>query len=93
MSVQYNPTQLRQSWEHVCVVVDGQMVDIFLNGDNKATGELEVAEEDATATVDGILILAQDQDKHGGGFDPKQSFSGMISDYNIFSRCKQFLAH
>ena len=68
------------------------MVDIFLNGDKKTSGELEVT-EDETAPVDGIMVLAQDQDKPGGGFDPKQSFSGMMSDFHIFSRCIKFLYH
>ena len=34
----------------------------------------------------GILILAQEQDSFGEGFDKKQSFIGNIAQFNIFER-------
>ena len=34
----------------------------------------------------GILILAQEQDSFGEGFDKKQSFIGNIAQFNIFGR-------
>ncbi|XP_019220143.1 C-reactive protein [Oreochromis niloticus] len=39
-----------------------------------------------------IIVLGQEQDTHGGGFDIKQSFVGMMSDVHMWdytlSRCK-----
>ena len=35
---------------------------------------------------DGLLILGQEQDTFGGGFDKFQSFSGKISQFNMFQR-------
>ena len=34
----------------------------------------------------GLLILGQEQDTFGGGFDKFQSFSGKISQFNMFER-------
>ena len=34
----------------------------------------------------GLLILGQEQDSFGGGFDKFQSFSGKISQFNVFQR-------
>ncbi|KAL3060279.1 hypothetical protein OYC64_014775 [Pagothenia borchgrevinki] len=31
-----------------------------------------------------IIVLGQDQDSHGGGFDIKQSFVGMMSDVHMW---------
>ena len=33
----------------------------------------------------GLLVIGQDQDTVGGGFDRRQSFSGMISQFNIWN--------
>ena len=74
------------------MVVAGEEVEVFLDGYDKTSGQLEVAQEGSLSDpIEGILVLAQDQDKPGGGFDPKQSFSGMISDFNIFSRYVKIL--
>ena len=33
----------------------------------------------------GLLVIGQDQDNVGGGFDRRQSFSGLISQFNIWN--------
>ncbi|XP_071325755.1 serum amyloid P-component-like [Trachinotus anak] len=33
-----------------------------------------------------IIVLGQDQDSHGGGFDSKQSFVGMMSDVHMWDK-------
>ena len=33
-----------------------------------------------------IEFFFQEQDTFGGGLDPKQSFSGQIAQFNMFSR-------
>ena len=40
------------------------------------------------ARLESILFFFQEQDTFGGGLDPKQSFSGHIAQFNMFSRCE-----
>ena len=42
--------------------------------------------DDAVAVVrpGGLIYLGQDQDNRGGGFHPRQSWSGEISQFNIW---------
>ena len=73
------------SWQSVCVIINKERVKVFLNGTEESSGVME-EREDSLANVSGTLVLAQDQDKPGGGFDIKQSFSGCITDFIIFNR-------
>ena len=43
-------------------------------------------EEYKDLPMDGILMLGQEQDKRGGGTDPSQSFSGEITQANMWDR-------
>ena len=36
--------------------------------------------------TDGILIIGQEQDSFGGGFDANQCYIGELTDINIWSR-------
>ena len=36
--------------------------------------------------ADGILIIGQEQDSFGGGFDASQSYIGELTDLNMWSR-------
>ena len=42
--------------------------------------------DDAVAVVrpGGLIYLGQDQDNRGGGFHPRQSWSGEISQFNVW---------
>ena len=42
--------------------------------------------DDAVAVVrpGGLIYLGQDQDNRGGGFHPRQSWSGEITQFNIW---------
>ena len=64
-------------------------VCIFLNTIIKGT--LRFTKEfttilDPVLDGNGLLILGQEQDTFGGGFDKFQSFSGKISQFNMFER-------
>ena len=88
----YKPELVRQRWLHACVVLSG------LDPDTKLTkikmyvqGKLETTAEfktilDPAEDGKGILILAQEQDSFGGGFNRKQSFAGILSQFNLFQR-------
>jgi len=38
-----------------------------------------------TIQADGSLVLGQEQDSFGGGFDASQSFKGMLTNVNVWS--------
>jgi len=90
--VPFKPHELRGSWVHVCAVLSGldpnsewAGIKIFLQG-------LLVLEDPFKTILDpatdgkGIMILGQEQDTFGGGFDPRESFSGQIAQFNMFTR-------
>lgn len=37
-----------------------------------------------TIKYGGILVVGQDQDSFGGGFDPKQTWNGQVSGLNVW---------
>ena len=90
--VKYNPEMLRQRWLHTCVVLSGldpdtdfAKIKIFLEGKLESTAEFKTI-LDPLKDGEGLMILAQEQDSFGGGFDGRQSFAGMISQFNMFER-------
>ena len=79
-------------WVHYCVVLTGldensefAKVQIWFQGRQKLTKEFKTT-FDPQKDGKGILIVGQEQDSYGGGFDKFQSFSGKISQFNIFNR-------
>ncbi|XP_013780657.1 C-reactive protein 1.1-like [Limulus polyphemus] len=72
-------------WHHVCYVWsswEGQatlVVDSFGCHGNK-TG----MHKGGTVRSGGALVLGQDQDKVGGGFDPKQNMEGRLSELHLW---------
>lgn len=71
------------TYRHVCVTVAGK-AGLYLGG--RLRQEYEPCEWAANRTVEGVLVLGQDQDKPGGGYDEDSSFSGTIIDFHIFAR-------
>jgi len=72
-------------WHHICTTwentagawefyIDGQLFD---SGDGLSTGR-EIGS-------DSILILGQDQDDYGDGFEQEQSFNGQIYNVNMWN--------
>ena len=81
-------------WAHCCIVLTGldensefAKVQIWFQGQLKLMKEFKTT-FDPLKDGKGILILGQEQDSYGGGFDKFQSFSGKISQFNIFKRLK-----
>ena len=79
-------------WFPVCLVLSGLDPNTeFAKIQTWADGKL-IGVDEFTTILDpekdgqGILILAQEQDSFGEGFDKKQSFVGSIAQFNIFER-------
>lgn len=79
-------------WFPVCVVLSGldpntefAKIQIWFSGNLVKVSEFTTI-LDPEKDGQGILILAQEQDSFGEGFDKKQSFVGNIAQFNIFER-------
>ncbi|XP_042894047.1 uncharacterized protein LOC122267911 [Penaeus japonicus] len=74
-------------WYHVCFVANSENSTgtFYLNG--KKNGVKSLPRQ--CILLNGSLVLGQESDKVGGGFQALQSFSGIISDFNLYSRSLQ----
>ncbi|XP_034029553.1 uncharacterized protein LOC117513484 [Thalassophryne amazonica] len=85
--VDYKPN----TWHSICTTWDSVsgLVQLWFNG-NPSIKKFGVSGTKITGST--ISILGQEQDRHGGGYDAKQSFVGMISDVHmwnyILSQCE-----
>uniref|UniRef100_A0A8C5QRT4 Pentraxin (PTX) domain-containing protein n=1 Tax=Leptobrachium leishanense TaxID=445787 RepID=A0A8C5QRT4_9ANUR len=73
-------------WHHVCITWttrDG-LWEAFLDGEKLGSGDNLAPWH--PIKPGGILILGQEQDTVGGGFDATQAFVGEMSQFNIWDR-------
>ncbi|KAG7247261.1 hypothetical protein CRUP_014444, partial [Coryphaenoides rupestris] len=70
------------TWQSVCSTWDGTtgLVQLWLDG--KPSSRKYCSE--GTIRSNFVIILGQEQDSHGGGFDAQQTFIGMISDVHMW---------
>ncbi|XP_034409408.1 serum amyloid P-component-like [Cyclopterus lumpus] len=70
-------------WHSICTTWDSESGLVQMWFDAQPTIRKFIS---AGSTIAGstIIILGQEQDSHGGGFDMKQSFIGMMSDVHMW---------
>ncbi|XP_069582873.1 C-reactive protein-like [Ranitomeya imitator] len=70
-------------WKHTCVTWDSTtgVIQLWVNG---KLYPRRVSQKGFSYTTEMKIILAQDQDSFGGGFDSTQSFIGEISDVHMW---------
>ncbi|XP_020606897.1 neuronal pentraxin-1-like [Orbicella faveolata] len=70
-------------WHHICVSWERSSGSwtFYKDGKIKQQGQLKAGH---TIREGGSLVLGQDQDSVGGGFDADQSFKGMLSNVNVW---------
>jgi len=78
-----NVIMVKNLWYHYCLTwsLSTKVMDFYLNGvlvQSRSSG--------STIAPGGIIVLGQDQDTYGGGFDVKQAFGGDMHLLNVFSR-------
>ena len=75
----------QNEWYHYCVAWDSTsgQADFYLNGVTKAT--LQNVKKGYSVRPSGNLVIAQDQDRLGGGFDGKQAFVGQLSGITLWN--------
>ena len=73
-------------WLHYCFTWNnpGQFVKLYINGALKASWLTTVP--DRELGVNGTLVLGQEQDAQGGGFELRNTFAGEIYQLNVFKR-------
>jgi len=75
---------LKKEWYHLCLTWDAvsNIMSFYVNAVLAYSTSLSAT----SIGSGGILILGQEQDSYGGGFDKKQSFGGDLFQLNVFSR-------
>ncbi|XP_053330378.1 C-reactive protein-like [Spea bombifrons] len=70
-------------WKHTCVSWDSEtgVIELWVNG---KLYPRRVSNKGFTIPVPYSIILGQEQDSFGGGFDAKQSFVGELSDVHMW---------
>ncbi len=73
-------------WHHICVSweKDSGSWKFYKDGDLEEEGTN--FKKGHTITQGGTLVLGQEQDSVGGGFQSVQSFQGMLSNVNVWNR-------
>uniref|UniRef100_A0A8C5S7I9 Pentraxin family member n=1 Tax=Laticauda laticaudata TaxID=8630 RepID=A0A8C5S7I9_LATLA len=79
------PPKEKPSWDHVCVSWDSSngLVQLWHNGEALPRLGLK---KGYSISPQASIVLGQEQDNFGGGFDASQSFVGEMSDVYLWAR-------
>ncbi|XP_058015844.1 serum amyloid P-component-like [Ahaetulla prasina] len=79
------PEKEKPSWDHICVSWDSSngLVRLWLNGEPLPRQGLK---KGYSISPEASIVVGQDQDNFGAGFDINQSFVGEISEVNLWPR-------
>lgn len=71
------------TWHSICTTWDSEsgLVQLWFDGQPSIRKFVSAGSHISGRT---IIVLGQEQDSYGGGFDAKQSFVGMMSDVHIW---------
>ncbi|XP_068232230.1 uncharacterized protein [Palaemon carinicauda] len=69
-------------WHHHCFIFTHPTYSIYVDGVLRRKGRLRAPS--TLIPLNGTLYIGQEQDQYRGGFDENQSFSGYISQVNIW---------
>jgi len=73
-------------WRHICITYDAfrDSWKLYVNGEKIGSGSFAGDNRVEPIRPSGVTILGQDQDSVRGGYDPKQSWSGGITQFNLW---------
>ncbi|XP_071519931.1 uncharacterized protein [Panulirus ornatus] len=71
-------------WVHYCHIFSSGHYRAFVDGQQLVSGPLET--EEVTLPLNSTLVIGQEQDVVGGGFDRTQIFRGYITQVSIWNR-------
>ncbi|XP_050740132.1 uncharacterized protein LOC127010309 isoform X2 [Eriocheir sinensis] len=70
-------------WYHVCATVNDSFT-LYVDGEEQPPTDL--SQSPRSILLNGSLVLGQETDLVNGGFQEQQSFSGIITGFNLYSR-------
>ncbi|KAM4580387.1 C-reactive protein-like [Odontesthes bonariensis] len=83
VSASINELELKQNtWHSICATWDATSGLAQLWVDGKPSSRKFTSTGSINGTI--VIVLGQEQDAHGGGFDAKQSFVGMMCDVHMW---------
>ena len=73
-------------WHHICASWENKAGSwkVYKDGVLQASGS--GLKTGYVIKTNGILIIGQEQDSFGGGFDPNQNYIGELTDLNMWNR-------
>ena len=83
----YSKTLIRASdgeWHHICLSWESSSGSWKFYKDGDLEEEGDTFKKDHQIRQGGTLVLGQEQDSVGGGFESSQSFQGMLSHVNLW---------
>ena len=74
-------------YRSACITYDGfkDLYKLYIDGVKVDSGAFSGDNAVAVVRSGGVIYLGQDQDSMGGGFNPRQTWSGEITQFNIYS--------
>ena len=78
-------TLVEDQWHQICFVWENSNGSWKLYQDGKETAHGHGVAKNHEVVPGGSLVLGQDQDKVGGGFDSSQAFVGDLSGVNMWN--------
>lgn len=72
-------------WHHVCVTWNSDGGEWKVYKDGVIAGSGHGLNPGHQIGAGGLVVLGQEQDALGGGFNAKQSFKGLLTNYNLWS--------
>ena len=73
-------------WHHICCLWDNSNGSMALHMDGEIRRRPGVHRKGYKIPGGGVIVLGQDQDFDGGGFESDQSFAGEMTNVNVWSR-------
>ena len=75
------------TWQHVCLTWENTQGVTKLYKDGQFTGQVtNNATKNYTLKAGGALVLGQEQDSIGGGFNRKQTLHGQLASINMWDK-------
>ena len=72
-------------WHHICCAWENSEGAVKMYEDGAVSGQ-GIVSKGHTIVSNGSLVLGQEQDKVGGGFDSSQAYYGDLSEVNMWNK-------
>ena len=82
------PTLFNDQWHHVVATWNSTDGNVSVYVDGAFIGSQRGIATGRSIQGQGTLVLGQDQDSKGGGFDPKQAYKGFLDYVQIYKEVK-----